>query len=48
MDPADPDPACRFDTDPDPALTLMRMLELPLKKPQIGSYSIHFGLSSAT
>ncbi len=53
---ADPDPACplyadadldptfHFDADPDPSF--QKRLR-PLKRAPIGSYSIHFGLSSA-
>jgi hypothetical protein len=45
----DPDPACHFDadadTDPDPSFQIQAQnLE---KNSQIGSYSIHFGWSSA-
>ncbi len=49
MDPhhvdADPDPNFHFDADPDPSFQL-KAQNLG-KCAQIGSYSIHFGLSSA-
>ncbi len=52
------DPACHVDADPDPTFTLKEIRILiwilasnkgpnPYKSPQIGSHSIHFGLSSA-
>jgi hypothetical protein len=40
-----PDPACPFDADPDPSFQIKAQ---NLKSAQIGSYSIHFDLSSAT
>ena len=53
MDPhhfeADPDPACHFDVDPDPTFHFDADPDLSSQiKPQnLGSYSIHLGLSSA-
>jgi hypothetical protein len=55
---ADPDPACHFDADPDPDPVFpfdgdldsdpsLLIKAQNLESAQIGSYSIHFGLSSA-
>jgi hypothetical protein len=51
----DPDPACHFDLDPDPTFHFDADPEPSFqikaqnlgKNSQIGSYSVHFGLSSA-
>jgi hypothetical protein len=42
----DPDPTFHFDADPDPVLASKQRLKT-LKNALVGSYSIHFGLSSA-
>ncbi len=52
---ADPNPACHFDADADmdpachcdPSFQIKAQKSKPRKSAQIGSFAIHFGLSSA-